>query len=109
MFFNLSSCPSGWSEVVSARGRYVVGLQSGATLAGVQGSALSDLENRPTGSHNHPLTSYSGGGDTNFRVIWGTSNNATGTPIQPGDVGSPTGSVSGTNAPYIQLLVCQKT
>jgi hypothetical protein len=33
MFFNLATCPPGWTELVSARGRYLVGLPSAGTLA----------------------------------------------------------------------------
>jgi hypothetical protein len=54
--FNLSSCPPGWGELVGARGRVVVGLPSGGTLAGTVGTALSNLENRPVGQHNHGVT-----------------------------------------------------
>ena len=54
--FNLSSCPPGWGELVGARGRVVVGLPSGGTLAGTVGTALSNLENRPVGQHNHGIT-----------------------------------------------------
>ena len=46
MFFNLASCPSGWTELTAARGRYLVGLTSGGTLAGTAGTALTNLENR---------------------------------------------------------------
>ena len=53
MAFNLASCPSGWTELTSARGRYIVGLPSGGTLAGTAGTALSNQENRPVGQHNH--------------------------------------------------------
>lgn len=109
MFFNLSVCPAGWTELTQARGRYLVGLPSGGTLGGTAGTALSNLENRATGAHTHPITSYSSGIDTNQRLIWGTSNNSTGTPLQPTDVLAPTGSVAGTNAPYLQLVACQKT
>lgn len=54
--FNLSSCPPGWGELLGARGRVVVGLPSGGTLAGTVGTALSNLENRPVGQHNHGVT-----------------------------------------------------
>ncbi len=53
MSFNLASCPAGWSELTAARGRVIVGKPSGGTLAGTAGTALSNLENRATGVHNH--------------------------------------------------------
>lgn len=58
MFFNLSSCPSGWTELTGARGRVIVGLPSGGTLAGTQGTALTNLGTRAitqVPSHNHTV------------------------------------------------------
>lgn len=122
-FFNLSSCPSGWTELTSARGRYIVGLPSAGTLAGTAGTALSNLESRAVGQHTHTITdpghSHSFGYsvpttdgsvlNTNLgtapgvRTITGTQSAGTGITI------NNAGSVSGTNAPYIQLLACQKS
>ncbi len=51
MFFNLTSCPTGWSALSAAQGRAVVGLPSGGTLAGTVGSAMSNLAN-PTHTHS---------------------------------------------------------
>lgn len=51
-FFVLATCPEGWSELVEARGRAVVGLGSGATLLGTVGDPLGDLEER---SHSHAV------------------------------------------------------
>lgn len=53
MSFNRSSCPSGWSVLEEARGRFIVGMPDGGTLAGTAGgSALSDLEDR---AHTHSV------------------------------------------------------
>lgn len=53
MAFNRSSCPAGWSVLEEARGRFIVGMPSGGTLAGTGGgSPLSDLEER---AHNHSV------------------------------------------------------
>lgn len=127
-FFATSTCPTGWTELTTARGRYLVGLPSGGTLAGTAGTALSNLENRPVGQHTHTITdpghyhgtdgvlvgpfpgvtSYAfgnGGQHFNPSSLSGTySDNAyTGITI------NATGTVAGTNSPYIQLLTCQKT
>jgi hypothetical protein len=113
-FFNLSTCPTGWTELTSARGRYIVGLPLSGTLAGTQGTALTDLENRPTGAHTHQgmwarndqggspgqVTTSTGGAS----VLLNTANVSV--QQSPLTGGTP---VAGTNAPYIQLLVCQKT
>ena len=119
MFFNLAGCPAGWTEMTTARGRYLVGLPSGGALAGTSGSALSDLENRAVGQHSHSVTDVghvhsitphgsSGGGNMGTIADVGTSpavnsgNTASGVSV------NSFGDVAGTNAPYVQLLICQK-
>jgi len=101
MAFNLAACPSGWSELVAARGRYIVGLPNGGTLAGTTGTELSNNENRAVGQHTHNMW-FAAGGSGPRRV--NTAENNAGGPITT----EVAGSVVGTNAPYIQLLVCQK-
>jgi hypothetical protein len=119
-FFNLATCPNGWSELTTARGRYLVGLPSGGTLTATAGTALTDLENRAVGQHNHGITDpghshvIQGGGSTHEVesgngsfpggpwVLRDALTNTTGITI------NNAGSVAGTNAPYLQLLVCQK-
>ncbi len=103
MFFNLASCPTSWTALTTAQGRYLVGLPSGGTLAGTIGTALSNLENRAVGLHSHTYTVRPnsnvniGSGSTNIYIDVPSSS-------QTNDAGS----VAGTNAPYIQFLVCQK-
>jgi len=120
MAFNLASCPSGWTELTSARGRYIVGLPSGGTLAGTAGTALSNQENRPVGQHNHGITDpqhqhtvnaqatgATGGTEKPFRQS-GTLNIAVTNFAATEITVNNEGSVAGTNAPYLQLLICQK-
>jgi hypothetical protein len=130
LMFNATSCPSGWSELTAARGRYVVGLRPGGARAGTAGSALTNLENRATGQHGHSIsdTGHTHGYTTN----WGyDATPASGTVRRPlfgfriaDSAGQPdlpainpamtglsidaAGTTPGTNAPYIQLLACQK-
>ncbi len=127
-FFNLSACPSGWTELTAARGMYIVGLPAAGTLAGTSGTALTNLESRPVGQHTHTITisdpghSHSvtalstGCGNCSWRfagattndgggVGGGTSSNTTGITASAAN----SGSVAGTNAPYIQLLACEKS
>lgn len=143
-YFNLSSCPSNWTELTNARGRYIVGLPLGGTLAATNGTVLSNLEDRAVGQHSHSGTTNSAGSHnhsisdpghthqipsynssggsyvvdtivgTRTEAYYGTGSALTGISIN--NAGSHThsfttdnaGSVSGTNAPYIQFLVCQK-
>ncbi len=118
MFFGTSTCPSGWSSFPAAVGRYVVGTTNGPSVGEVIGQALSDAENRPTGQHSH-LVNDPGhahlitGAFTGSTPGWrpydqhccGKPLTAT-TGITVGGVSG--GAVPGTNAPYIQLLACQK-
>jgi hypothetical protein len=55
-FFNSPGCPLGWSELTAALGRYIVGRPGGGTLGGTRGTALTNLENRAVGQHNHGVT-----------------------------------------------------
>jgi len=125
MFFNLSSCPSGWTEYTALRGRYVVGLPSGGTLAEGAGIALSNQEDRHTGAHSHGITQTPHGhsirssqGDpvgygvdfeAKMAVVDGYDDYA---HRSSGDNANITinneGSVDHTNAPYRQFLCCQK-
>jgi hypothetical protein len=102
MSFNLTNCPPGWSPLAAAQGRYIVGVQPGGTLGGMQGSALSNMEDRPVGSHTHTYNTWVSSGQTRGpggagHTLWPT-----------GSTTGATGAVGGTNAPYIQLMMCQK-
>lgn len=56
MFFNLTSCPSGWTNFTPAQGRYIVGtVATGGTLGSTVGTALTNTENRPVGQHSHTI------------------------------------------------------
>ncbi|MFH1434117.1 MAG: hypothetical protein ABIJ56_00235 [Pseudomonadota bacterium] len=121
MFFDLAACPDGWSPLADAEGRYLVGLNAGGTLAGMGGTALGDLEDRPVGRHSHTIsdpghvhavprdndTVPDGGAgataaeDVNDDPV-NSGSSTTGIAI------NNAGTVAGTNAPYLQLLVCRK-
>ena len=114
MFFNLGSCPSGWSELINARGRYLVG---GETVGETVGTALSDQEDRPVGKHSHGVSSGAVGSHVGHCGAPGMSRgSASICRASYGGGGahshsiqiSSAGAVEGTNAPYIQFLVCQK-
>ena len=123
MFFDLASCPNGWSEYTKARGRYLVGNQPTGTLGALVGNPLGNTENRPTGQHTHAVIDpghvhgvdydtemLANQGDTlggttkvgvNSKTQF-TSRSFTGITI------APAGTVAGTNAPYVQLTACRK-
>lgn len=135
MFYDATSCPSGWSELTGARGRTVVGLPPGGTLKGTLGTALTDRENR---AHNHsvnpPLfTSGSAGSHTHGT---GEPSNKGATSVSAGGILIGYGEIDHTHSvnnagshkhgvnvpsttssnvttssviPYIQLLACKKS
>jgi len=123
MFFNLASCPDGWTEFTQAQGRYPVGLPLSGTLRGIAGTALTDLENRAVGQHTHLITDP-GHVHTMHNIQAGPNVNGSGVmtkgadysidldlPMYPAGTGitiNAAGTVAGTNAPYIQLLSCSK-
>jgi hypothetical protein len=177
-YFNLASCPAGWSEVTDARGRYIVVMPNPGTPGAMVGTALANLENRTVaqhthtatvsveGNHAHTVTLANAGthdhepGSGNItetmppHTISARAGAGIGNPKMNGDSGGTiphtlatsavanhthtitlgstgnhthpvtistagghtagavtidnAGAVAGTNAPYIQLLVCEK-
>jgi hypothetical protein len=105
-FFELTSCPPGWKSFEQGRGRYLVGLVSAGSLGSQVGTPLADKENRATGKHDHK---YQENG-------WGWGGGPPGACTCDGGPGEtkstytsqPSGETEGTNAPYVQLLACQK-
>jgi hypothetical protein len=116
-FFDLAGCPPGWREKPNAIGRYLVGLNpaSQGSLNQTQGEPLSNLENRAVGNHTHQDRTYAVGGRSGSgqrAIAWGgvgaaerQSLTVTGLPPEPA---AGRNNVDGTNAPYLQLLVCEK-
>jgi len=112
MFFNSATCPSGWSEYTALQGRYAVGLPSGGTLAGTKGKELSNLEDRAVGYHSHNArTTGDFGLSQDVRsgnttpAAWKNTGNKAGITVDSAGTAYIEGN---TNAPYIQLLACQK-
>lgn len=109
-------CPTpGYTEYTAARGRYVVGVPENGTDEATVGTALTDLEDRPVGEHSHDLpdhshTYYNPGvyvGSGSFKIGSNDRGANTDTSVESLTTYN-TGSVAGTNAPYIQLTLCQK-
>lgn len=102
-----SSVPSGYSEYTAARGRMIVGLPSGGTLAGTVGTALTNVQN-PTHTHTTAPTGWGTGGDgASGRLVNGAE--AGGQNSSTTSVTSSTQTLSGVGVTYIQLLCITKT
>lgn len=131
-----ASCPDGWQELTAARGRYLVARPAGGTTGGLVGTPLTNLENRPIGAHTHTLPAIAqhahknsqnrqfyymtNSGNLGISAVkrllqinphvvqkasasYVTASSFTGVSI------SPAGTGDGTNAPYVQRLICVKT
>ena len=111
--FKSDKCPpNGWSDFTEGRGRYIVGLQPGGKLAQPVGEELEDQENRATGKHIHDHTnSYVGGSDGPKRIEGGNSYPRQTPTVKTTATLAESGTTisDGTNAPYVQLLLCQRT
>jgi hypothetical protein len=122
MFFNLSACPSGWSVLAAAQGRYLVGLPAGGTLGGTDGTALTNLEDRPVGqhthvatdaghthpitdqAHSHAVTAWNGGGVGGFNYMW-ASGASNGTSPSGSAINSSFTGITGTNSGKASITV----
>ena len=124
-----AACPTGWTEYAAAQGRYIVGLPSGGTLSGTAGTALTNLENRAVGQHTHTITDpghLHGPGTLKHMHGWNVTGGSSGS-VSSDSLGAATGgmsgntasnttgitiansgTVAGTNAPYVQLRWCKK-
>ncbi|MBM4781273.1 MAG: hypothetical protein GQE15_26610 [Archangiaceae bacterium] len=122
MFFNLGACPAGWTAFTPARGRTVVGLNSGGTLGTTVGNPIP---NGVAPAHSHRWSRFSSAanwysfndGGVEFQVInWSNGlNEGTGTgyfPFGPDAVpGSDTHfftTLDQSGLAYVQLLACSK-
>jgi hypothetical protein len=123
MYFDLASCPAGWSSFDTAAGRYLVGLPAGGTAGAAVGTALTDQENRPTGQHTHAVNDpgHVHVVDYDTDQLANAGNTVGGTHqvgLNDGHANTQlaftgitianAGLVPGTNAPYLQLHVCRK-
>lgn len=115
MAFDLSACPTGWTELVSARGRTIVGLNPGDASFDTRGETGGEKTHTLTvaemPSHRHTIT-----------IIKGAYH--TGRPDYPGYLGHGnynanvaetfTGNNDGGNQPhnnlqpYIAFIYCKK-
>ena len=109
-------CPTDWDEVTALRGRMIVGLVDGGTLAGTRGTALANLASRRGGT-THPGPRYTAPGSSGTRSVYVYPNGNLGTRLQTSSSVGGTRITFGTvhsgslnqahPAPYIQLRYCE--
>lgn len=121
-YFDLESCPAGWTEVTAAQNRVLRGMPSGGTPGATGGNdshghSMSHGHGgstKPAGGHYHASLSnlgfgFLGGGD------WYAANGASQTASVPDhshllDINDFSGNTGNTTAvpAYIQFLACRK-
>lgn len=111
--FNADTCPTGWKNAPTAwSGRYMVFSKANQSPGALVGSALTQSENRSTGTHRHEGTVAFFGGDCqddNGCASWGTKGGIkrSNTNTRNTKPSSDKFTVSeGTNAPYVTLIGC---
>ncbi len=125
-FFASATCPSGWTEYTAVRGRLILGLPVGGTVAGTKGTAIGNLAALPVTQHNHSASSDSAGSHFHGSAVGCSTNAGCGSSVNryvDGDLadtlnttsaGSHSHIITVNNAgdvngpPYLQLLACQK-
>lgn len=108
MAFNLSLCPSGWSPVTAAQGRFIVGTgtlgSDSYNLGATGGSAHHTLTIPEMPVHDHGIGTY-GLVQTTAGNVYGLHHAyATGSATKPAGGGQP----HENRPPYLALLYCQK-
>jgi hypothetical protein len=100
--FNAATCPTGWAEATAARGRLMVGVDSGAFTNVPVGVPLGDREDR---THTH---TFSGTVTPTVKSISAASGgNNSAAQSAPSSWSTP-GAAAPSGLPFIQLLVCEK-
>jgi hypothetical protein len=121
MAFDLTSCPTGWTEYTSAQGRNIIGKNATYPYQSTGGAATEVINTSELPSHAHAQSgtvnvnaSYSANGDN-----IGSGTQVAG-PVYSGKtrltatLSGNTGATGGGNAipimdPYIALLYCKKS
>jgi len=107
--FDGASCPQGWSELVAARGRSIMGAGQGTgltnrTVGETVGAETHTLNVAEMPSHNHGLYTFANSSQGDGAFFWGTASNTQG--VSTSTAGG--GQAHGIMQPYIVLLLCQK-
>lgn len=109
--FKADECPTGWGLFTEGRGRYIVGLQPDGKLVQTVGKELTNEENRATGKHIHKhVHAYTGGSAGDKKIEGGNSYPRQSTEVDTTGTYPEEGTTvsDGTNAPYVQLLLCER-
>lgn len=110
MAFNLTSCPSGWSDMAGASGRVIVGLNTADAsfdvLNEVGGEKTHKLTVAEMPSHSHKLGAI--GSSPTYARQWGDTSLTTLNSLSKITSYVGGNGVHNNLQPYIVLLYCQK-
>ncbi len=104
------ACPAkGWTPYALAQGRYIVGAAPGGVVEGTIGRPLASQEDRAAGAHTHVYSHQTIAGSTRDGVGPGGYDRKA-RPTNTGPVLDAAGQPvpPGTNAPYVQLVYCER-
>lgn len=111
--FNLTSCPAGWSPLVTAAGRVIVGVGNNGTnsytLGNTGGADSISLSVAQLPPHSHSYTDWTGKPYGSWDWSWSLGSGSNGNSVitsQTNTVGS--GAAIDTRPSYLALLYCQK-
>ena len=107
--FRKACPPRGWTPYELAEGRYIVGVPNGTRTEETRGTALSYLEDRPVGNHAHIYKHQTLSGDVaNGLGAGGYDRRVQNLATEPLRDAKGADLAPGTNAPYVQLVYCEK-
>ena len=119
--FDLSACPTGWSEFTAGRGRAIIGTNPTAgggisvrTLGQTGGEETHTLTINEIPAHDHPAATgsqfvqviFSGGGGSIYSL--GANLGSWSLPVSPTTGSTGGGQAHNNMPPFIALLYCQK-
>jgi len=114
IYFNLASCPGGWTDVEAGQttllARHIRGLDNGAGKD-TTGTTVGNYESNTIAGHTHILGAYVTGVNTTVQISHSTVDDFIigFTTTGEGTSGSPTGVTIGANSPeQASLLLCSK-
>lgn len=103
IIMSTSSCPTGWSELISWRGRFPMGAPTGVSLGVTSGTAYTtNLPQISLLNHTHAVTPAA---LLNVSVI-GAASGAAATAVISSS--ASTGGGNASEIPYVQTLFCIK-
>ena len=102
LFASDATCPEGWSELTAARGRIIVGAETGGDVGVIVGTPLAEREDR---AHSHTASLAITLIQRNIAAAKGPNNSGAAPGLHQASLGSAPAT---SGLPFRQLLACKK-